>query len=86
MNIDKLFDIYEEFLRQTRMNVHIETARCDDNGNERLVLKFDCGFTVEITKKKNVENSGAMRCWWKDKDPVEVESLEQLFKEFANSN
>ena len=86
MNLDKLFDIYEEFRRQTIENYNIETARCDNNGNERLVLKFDSGFTVELTNKKNVENSAAMRCWWKDKDAVKVESLEQLCQEFAKSN
>ena len=84
MNLDKLFDIYEEFLLQTRTHAHIETARCDEDDNEKLLLKFDCGFTVELTNKKNVENSAAMQCWWKGKKSVKVESLEQLLNEYSN--
>ena len=84
MNLDKAFDIYEEFLLQTRTNPHLERARCDDEGNERFYIKFDSGFTVELTNKKNVENSAALRCWWKDEEAVEVNSLEQLMQEYSN--
>ena len=84
MNLDKAFDIYEEFLLQTRTNPHLERARCDDDGNERIYLKFDSGFTVDLTNKKNVENSAVLRCWWEDEDAVEVNSLEQLMQEYSN--
>jgi hypothetical protein len=86
VNLDNAFDIYEKFLLQNRMQDHIETARCDDEGNERIRLKFDSGFTVELTNKKNVENSAVLRCWWKDEEPVNVKCLEQLLREFGNSN
>jgi len=84
VNLDKAFDIYEEFLLRTRRQDHTEIARCDDDGNERICLKFDSGFTVELTNKRNVENSAALRCWWKDAEAVEVDSLEQLLKEYSN--
>ena len=84
VNYDKAFDIYGDFGVQTRKNNHFESRpRCDEIGNERICLKFDCGFTVELTNNKNVENSAVLRCWWKDEEPIEVESLEQLFLEFA---
>ena len=86
MNLDKAFDIYEEFLLQTRKHEHFETARSDETGKERLFLKFFCGFNVELTNNKNVENSAVLRCWWNEKETVEVDCLEQLLREFGNSN
>ena len=86
MNLDKAFDIYEEFLLQTRKQDHFETARCDNDGNERILLKFDSGFVVELTNNKNVENSAVLRCWWNDEEAVKVDSLDQLLREFGNSN
>ena len=86
MNLDKAFDVYEEFLLQTRKHSHIETARSDEKDNERLLLRFDCGFNVELTNNKHVENSAVLRCWWNEKEAVEVDCLEQLLREFGNSN
>ena len=86
MNLDKAFDIYEEFLLQTKTNPHLERARCDDEGNDRIYLKFDSGFTEELTNKKNVENSAILRCWWKNNEVVVVNCLQQLTQEFGNSN
>ena len=86
MNLDKAFDIYEEFLLQTRKNGHFEKARCDDDGNEQLLLRFDNGFTVELVNNKYVENSAILRCWWKKEEAsVKVDSLELLLQEFKNS-
>ena len=87
MNLDKAFDIYEEFLLQAKSYGHFETARCNGDGREILLLKFDCGFTVELTNNQYIENSAVLRCWWKkEDDAVNVNSLEQLLREFANSN
>ena len=87
MSLDKAFDIYEEFLLQTRKHDHFETARCNEDGNERLLLRFNCGFKVELTHNRNVENSAALRCWWeKEEAAVKVYSLEQLLQKFGNSN
>ena len=86
MNLDKAFDIYEEFLLRTRRQDHTEIARCDDDGNERICLKFDSGFTVELTNKRNVENSAALRCWWKDGKIINVNSITELLQEWGNSN
>ena len=83
MNFDKAFDVYEEFFLRNRMHPYTETARCDEEGNERWLLKFICGFTVELTNKKNVENSAALRCWWVEDDIVEVDSYEAIFREFC---
>lgn len=84
MNLDKAFDIYEEFLLHNRMHDHFESARSDEEGNEKILLKFDCGFTVELTNKKNVENSATLRCWWTKDNIVEVYSYTELFQEFCN--
>ena len=86
MNLDKVFDIYEQFLLLTRKHDHFESAKCDDEGNERLLLRFNCGFTVELTNKRNLDNSAALRCWWEGGLTVEVDSLEKLLLEFSNSN
>ena len=86
MNLDMAFDIYEQFLLQTRNHSHFETARSDEEGNERLLLRFDCGFNVELTNNKFVENSAVLRFWRNKDESVKVDCLEQLLREFGNSN
>ena len=86
MNIDKAYDIYEEFLLQNREHGHYESVRCKVDGDEKLLLKFDCGFTVELTNNKRVENSAALHCWWNEENVIEVNNLKQLIQAWSNSN
>lgn len=87
-NLDEVFDIYQSFLdfvsRDYKYNVDFyETAKADDNGKERALLRFNNGFNVELTNQRNVENSATMHCWWHEKEKaVEVSTLDQLKKEF----
>ncbi len=82
-NLDEVFDIYEAFLIQTRTYDHFESARADEEGNERILLKFSCGFNVELTNKKDIENSAALRCWGRDsKKIIEISTVDQLLQEF----
>ena len=88
MYIDQAFDIYEEFLRDMRAQNqdYYESAKCKEDGKERLLLDLDIGFTVELTNDKNVENSAALRCWWKDGEKINIHSIEQLLQAWSNSN
>lgn len=54
MNFDNALDIYEEFLLHTREHGHFESAKCDDDGNERFCLKFHNGFTVDSLTRKTL--------------------------------
>ena len=87
-NLDEVFDIYQSFLdfvsRDFKYNVDFyETAKADESGKESARLKFNSGFTVELTNQRDVKNSANLRCWWHAKEKaVEVSTLEQLKQEF----
>jgi len=85
MNLDNALDIYEEFLLHTREHGHFEAAKCDDAGNERICLKFDKGFTVELTNKKSAKDSAVLRCWWDEGEVVRPRSVERLLREFGKN-
>lgn len=82
-NIDEVNEIYQGFIAQTGWNYarQTEVAHSDGEGNESLLLIFGSGFHLEMTNKKDVENSANLHCWWyKKENSVEVESLEQLLE------
>ena len=88
MYIDAAFDIYEEFLRQMREQNqdYYESAKCKEDGKERLLLDFYNGFNLELTNDKNVENSAALQCWWNEGKKIDIHSIEQLHQAWSNSN
>lgn len=91
-NLDEVFDIYQSFLdfvsRDFKYNVDFyETAKADESGKERARLKFNSGFTVELTNQRDVENTAELRCWWHDEEnAVEISTLDQLVKKFLDQD